>query len=82
VFHAAANHECVSCLNVERGALARNPQTTGHDINNLVVRVAVHLTNPTFYPLFGLMVRDMVSSARQPASIDCKNVPVNVVTGR
>ena len=49
MFHAAANHECVSCLNVERGALARNPQTTGHDINNLVVRVAVHLTNPTFH---------------------------------
>ena len=49
MFHAAANHEGVACFYIERGVLARSPQTTVHDINNLVVRVAVRLTNPTLH---------------------------------
>src|SRR6266566_2021094 len=48
VFHAAAHNEGVTRSNVDRLSLARNLEMPIHHVHDLLMRVAVRGSNPTF----------------------------------
>ena len=54
MIHATAYHEGISSANVKSATLAGDPEMAAHDVDNLIVRVAVHRAGPAFHhQMFG-----------------------------
>src|SRR5260370_29611291 len=51
MLHATANDESITFSSVKRVALTRDPDMAVHDVHNLIVRMAVHCSNPVFHHL-------------------------------
>ncbi len=51
MLHATANDESITFSSVKRVALTRDPDMAVHDVHNLIVRMAVHRSNPAFHHL-------------------------------
>ena len=51
MLHAAPDNESVSRAQFERFSLAVHFQMPAHNVDNLIVRMAVHRTSPPFYHL-------------------------------
>lgn len=51
MLHATADNECVPRAQFERFSLAVHFQMPAHNVNNLIVRMAVHRSSPPLYHL-------------------------------
>ena len=51
MFHATTHNETVSRSNIVGLSLACDSQMSPHNVNNLIVRMAVHLADPPFHHL-------------------------------
>src|SRR5271156_785760 len=48
MFDATANDESITCSSVKRVSLTADPNMAVDDVHNLIVRMAVHRSNPAF----------------------------------
>src|SRR5580704_10292143 len=48
MLHATANDESIACSSVKRVSLTGDPNMAVHNVHNLIVRMAVHRSNPAF----------------------------------
>jgi len=51
MLYATANDESITGSSVKRVSLARDPDMAVHDVHDLIVRMAVRGSNPTFHHL-------------------------------